>query len=50
MSLQEGKRRLAQVQSMVGYTPESTDEDSWINTKDKEDPRGRVGLSWPWEK
>lgn len=50
MSLQEGKRRLAQVQSMVGYTPDSTDEDSWINTKDKEDPRGRVGVSWPWEK
>jgi len=29
---------------------ESYDEDSWINTKDEEDKRGRVGTQWPWEK
>jgi Complex 1 protein (LYR family) len=23
--------------------------DSWMNTKDSEDPRGRIGLQWPWE-
>jgi len=55
MATQEGSRRLAQVQSMVGYKgddkkDDSNDEDSWINTKDKDDPRGRVGTSWPWEK
>mmetsp|Transcript_1608 Transcript_1608/g.2362 ORF Transcript_1608/g.2362 Transcript_1608/m.2362 type:complete len:133 (-) Transcript_1608:531-929(-) len=50
MALQEGHRRLAQVQSMVGYTPQATDDDSWINTKDEADPRGRVGVSWPWQK
>lgn len=44
---------------MVGYTPkrksssennaEMHDSDSWINIKDEEDPRGRVGIKWPWE-
>lgn len=29
---------------------ESYDDDSWINIKDDEDPRGRVGVQWPWEK
>ena len=29
---------------------ESYDDDSWINTKDEEDKRGRVGTQWPWEK
>jgi hypothetical protein len=23
--------------------------DSWINIKDHEDPRGRIGIQWPWE-
>jgi Complex 1 protein (LYR family) len=25
------------------------DQDSWINTPDPEDPRGRVGDMWPWQ-
>jgi hypothetical protein len=29
---------------------ESYDPDSWINIKDEEDPRGRVGVQWPWER
>jgi hypothetical protein len=26
------------------------DADSWMNIKDEEDPRGRVGVAWPWDK
>ena len=34
-----------------GYTSkESYDADSWINIKDDEDKRGRVGVVWPWER
>ena len=29
---------------------QSYDADSWINIQDEEDPRGRVGMNWPWEK
>ena len=29
---------------------ESYDADSWINIKDDEDKRGRVGVIWPWER
>lgn len=29
---------------------DSYDPDSWINIKDDEDPRGRVGVQWPWER
>lgn len=51
MSVREGERRLAQVQSLVGHTTaHQNDEDSWLNTNDPEDPRGRVGVEWPWEK
>jgi hypothetical protein len=49
MGIKEGERRLAQLQSMVGYAPTATDDDSWINTPDAEDPRGRVGTEWPWQ-
>jgi hypothetical protein len=46
---------------MVGFVPkkqttqqsdsdESNDEDSWMNIKDEDDKRGRVGVQWPWEK
>ena len=37
---------------MVGYVDpghKHDDADSWINTKDEDDPRGRVGVAWPWE-
>ena len=53
MALREGERQLEQVKSMVGYVgPDDAakkDEDSWLNTDDEEDPRGRVGVMWPWE-
>lgn len=61
MSYSEGERRLRELEAMVGYSantrskesneisPESYDSDSWINIQDEEDPRGRVGLQWPWE-
>jgi hypothetical protein len=57
MALKEGERQLAQLQSLVGYKSSQTlpssaaflDKDSWINTPDPEDPRGRVGDTWPWQ-
>ena len=56
MALREGERQLEQVRSMVGYVgavgadnAAKTDGDSWLNIDDDEDPRGRVGVVWPWE-
>ncbi len=63
MALKEGQRRLAQVQALVGHTTTHTtaataasttnaafqDADSWLNTPDEDDPRGRVGTMWPWQ-
>ncbi|KAL7523834.1 hypothetical protein ACHAWF_000687 [Thalassiosira exigua] len=64
MALSEGERRLRELEAMVGYStdralsdetsndadaPKVHDADSWINTPDKDDPRGRVGVQWPWE-
>mmetsp|Transcript_37998 Transcript_37998/g.81977 ORF Transcript_37998/g.81977 Transcript_37998/m.81977 type:complete len:233 (-) Transcript_37998:59-757(-) len=61
MAYAEGERRLREIQAMVGYSTSkqsnqsnlmsegSYDADSWINIKDEEDPRGRVGVQWPWE-
>ena len=59
----KGERRLRELETMTGYSAhrkqstteseqadESYDDDSWINTKDEEDKRGRVGTQWPWEK
>lgn len=58
----QGDRRLRQMELMVGYSAsnkfkesnlvsaESSDADSWINIDDEEDPRGRVGVQWPWER
>lgn len=52
MAVTDGLRKLKQVQSMVGYSDENTedDQDSWLNTPDTEDPRGRVGTEWPWQR
>ena len=54
MALREGERQLEQVRSMVGYVgadnAAKTDGDSWLNIDDEEDPRGRVGVAWPWER
>ena len=58
MAFNEGERQLRQLEAMVGYSRKSTssdsmeegyEADSWINIKDDEDKRGRVGVSWPWE-
>lgn len=52
-AVKEGEKKLDQLKSMVGYRdPKDTtsDEDSWLNIKDDEDPRGRVGIDWPWDK
>jgi hypothetical protein len=38
--------------AMVGYKEphgREFDSDSWLNIVDEEDPRGRVGVHWPWE-
>ena len=43
--LVDGNRSLKQVTAMGTKTIE---EDSWINTKDASDERGRVGSGWPW--
>mmetsp|Transcript_14221 Transcript_14221/g.18103 ORF Transcript_14221/g.18103 Transcript_14221/m.18103 type:complete len:173 (+) Transcript_14221:3-521(+) len=50
MAVTDGQRKLAQVQSLVGYQPSNNDEDSWLNIKDDLDQRGRVGVQWPWER
>lgn len=50
MAITQGDRKLKQVQSLVGYSfTREEEEDSWLNTKDSEDPRGRVGTEWPWQ-
>jgi hypothetical protein len=51
-ALAEGKRRLGELQDFTGQNNSKYDQDilSWINIKDKEDPRGRVGEGWPWQK
>lgn len=46
--LGEGQRRLAELQDFTGRT--TPGEDSWIHIKDDEDPRGRVGTGWPWDR
>jgi hypothetical protein len=61
MAFNDGERRLRQLEAMVGYSrissadaqasaEESYEADSWINIKDEEDKRGRVGVAWPWER
>lgn len=57
----QGDRKLSQLKSIAGEsrgerdsplnTPDiNDDESSWLNTKDEQDVRGRVGSDWPWEK
>jgi Complex 1 protein (LYR family) len=45
----EGKRRLQELQDFTGQS-NIYEGESWINTPDAEDPRGRVGQGWPWQK
>ncbi len=52
--MKKGERRLKELKSMVGYVDRSEktqadDADSWLNIDDEEDPRGRVGVQWPWD-
>jgi hypothetical protein len=46
-ALAEGKRRYEELQDFTGNN-KKYDGDSWLSTKDAEDPRGRVGQGWPW--
>lgn len=64
MCMREGERQLAQLRSIVGDSNKKSssipnkasdlhnrnDPDSWINIPDKQDPRGRVGTHWPWQR
>eukprot|EP00579_Thalassiosira_antarctica_P032821 CAMPEP_0201994706 /NCGR_PEP_ID=MMETSP0905-20130828/2453_1 /ASSEMBLY_ACC=CAM_ASM_000554 /TAXON_ID=420261 /ORGANISM="Thalassiosira antarctica, Strain CCMP982" /LENGTH=224 /DNA_ID=CAMNT_0048549727 /DNA_START=9 /DNA_END=683 /DNA_ORIENTATION=+ len=53
MAYSEGERRLRELEAAVGYSAnkeQSYDADSWINIQDEEDPRGRVGVQWPWQR
>merc|ERR1712232_564503 len=52
MATKYGDKRLQELRAMVGYEDASAvdDPDSWINIKDEEDPRGRTGVEWPWER
>mmetsp|Transcript_24659 Transcript_24659/g.30327 ORF Transcript_24659/g.30327 Transcript_24659/m.30327 type:complete len:159 (+) Transcript_24659:181-657(+) len=58
MALKEGNKKLKELKLMVGYvdpsrknsnSKDNEDPDSWISIDDKEDPRGRVGINWPWD-
>lgn len=51
MATKEGERKLKELHSMVGYASFTTqsDADSWLNIDDKDDPRGRIGIEWPWD-
>jgi hypothetical protein len=46
-SLAEGKRKYQELQEMTGHKKQEGG-DSWLNTDDPEDTRGRVGTGWPW--
>lgn len=48
-ALAEGKRRYQELQEMTGHKTQENG-DSWLNTDDPEDPRGRIGTGWPWMK
>ena len=52
-ALSEGKRRFKELQQWTGSSNNKNDTydgESWLNTPDEEDPRGRVGTGWPWER
>lgn len=48
-ALAEGKRRFQELQEFTGSNNKYQGE-SWLTTPDHEDPRGRVGTGWPWER
>ncbi|VEU35104.1 unnamed protein product [Pseudo-nitzschia multistriata] len=47
--LSEGQKQFEELKEFTGQSNKYEGE-SWINTKDAEDPRGRVGTGWPWAK
>ena len=48
-NIADGQRRFEELQEFTGQSNKYSGE-SWINTKDPDDPRGRVGTGWPWAK
>lgn len=63
--MQEAQRHLVMLQSMgtsslkliskqslnnKGNIEDNIDSNSWLGMDDPEDPRGRVGVKWPWDK
>lgn len=49
-NIAEGQRRFEELKEFTGQSNKYTGDGSWINIKDEEDPRGRVGTGWPWAK
>lgn len=49
-ALAEGKRRFEELQQLTGGDNNNNGGNSWMNIQDDEDPRGRVGHGWPWQK
>jgi hypothetical protein len=47
--IKEGQRRYEELKEFTGQS-NKYEGTSWINTKDTDDPRGRVGTGWPWSK
>mmetsp|Transcript_17163 Transcript_17163/g.42829 ORF Transcript_17163/g.42829 Transcript_17163/m.42829 type:complete len:196 (+) Transcript_17163:102-689(+) len=48
-NIADGQRRFEELQEFTGQSNKYSGE-SWINIKDPDDPRGRVGTGWPWAK
>ncbi|KAG7351682.1 complex 1 LYR family protein [Nitzschia inconspicua] len=48
----EGKRRLRELQDFTGQSNGRYQQEgqSWIDIQDPDDPRGRIGTGWPWQK
>jgi hypothetical protein len=58
--LVQGERELERLKQMIpsdssnhiitNKNQKSVDDESWLDIKDEDDPRGRVGAGWPWSK
>jgi len=48
-NISSGQRQFEELKEFTGQSNKYTGE-SWIKTKDPDDPRGRVGTGWPWAK
>lgn len=48
-ALAEGKRRFQELQEFTG-SDNKYEGESWLNTPDEEDRRGRLGSGWPWDR